>query len=85
MIGNAQLPMEDLADLVRDHDGRQRSYVKKEQKALLNRVIFLYGTSYSQRANCIIGKLALEISYQALPQYLTRREAKEFKKEQKLI
>ena len=63
MIGNAQLPMEDLADLVRDHDERARSYVKKDQKAVLNRVLFLYGTSYSQRANCIIGKLAVEINY----------------------
>ena len=30
IIGNAQLPMEDLADLVLDHDQRQRSYVKKD-------------------------------------------------------
>ena len=57
--------MEDLADLVKDHNLRTRSYDKKEQKAVLNRVIFLYGTSYSQRANCIIGKLALEITYQS--------------------
>jgi len=48
-------------------------------------VLFLYGTSYSQRANCIIGKLAVEISYQSLPQYLTKQEARSFKKEQKLI
>lgn len=27
----------------------------------------------------------MEISYQALPQYLTKREAREFKREQKLI
>ena len=52
---------------------------------MLNRVLFLYGTSYSQRANCIIGKLAVEISYQALPQYLTKMEAKAFKKEQEMI
>ena len=77
--------MEDLADLVRDHNERSRSYVRKEQKAVLNRVLFLYGTSYSQRANCIIGKLAVEISYQAVPQYLTKAEAKAFKKEQKMI
>jgi len=30
VIGNAQLPMEDLADLIRDHDERQRSYVRKD-------------------------------------------------------
>ena len=47
VIGNAQLPMEDLADLVRDHDERARSYVRKDQKAVLNRVLFLYGTTYS--------------------------------------
>ena len=73
--------MEDLADLVRDHDERERSYQRKEDKAVLKRVIFLYGTSYSQRANCIIGKLSLEISYQNLPQYLTKKEAKSYKKE----
>lgn len=85
VIGNAQLPMEDLADLVIDYEQKQRSYNRKDQKAVMNRVIFLYGTSYSQRANCIIGKLAIEISYQSLPQYLTKQEAKSFKKEQKLI
>ena len=41
--------------------------MRKDQKAVLNRVLFLYGTAYSQRANCIIGKLAIEIDYQALP------------------
>ena len=55
--------MEDLVDLIRDYDEKSRSYVRKDQKAVLNRVLFLYGTSYSQRANCIIGKLAVEISY----------------------
>ena len=52
---------------------------------MLNRVIFLYGTAYSQRANCIIGKIAIEINYQSLPQYLTKQEAKTWKKEQKAI
>lgn len=85
VIGNAQLPMEDLVDLIKDHDQKARSYVRKEQKSVLNRVIFLYGTSYSQRANCIIGKLAIEISYQSLPQYLTKQEARAWKKEQRLI
>ncbi len=59
--------MEDLADLVKDYEEKQRSYDRKQQKSVMNRVIFLYGTSYSQRANCIIGKLAIEISYQSLP------------------
>ena len=85
MIGNAQLPMEDLADLIHDHDQKARSYNRKEQKAVLSRVIFLYGTSYSQRANCIIGKIALDITYQSQPQYLTKQEARAFKKEQRMI
>lgn len=85
VIGNAQLPMEDLADLVRDHDAKTRSFDRKSGRALLDRVIFLYGTSYSQRANCIIGKLALTISYQAQRQYLTKQEAKAYQKEQKLL
>ena len=57
--------MEDLADLVLDHDTKSRSYVRKDQKAVLNRVLFLYGTAYSQRANCIIGKIAIEVTYQS--------------------
>lgn len=63
VIGNAQLPIEDITDLIKDHDQKARSYNRKEQKSVLSRVLFLYGTSYSQRANCIIGKLAVEITY----------------------
>ena len=55
----------------------------KEEKAVLSRVLFLYGTSYSQRENCIIGKVAIEICYAALRQFLTRQEAKALKKEKK--
>ena len=29
VIGNAQLPMEDLADLVKDYEDKQRSYDRK--------------------------------------------------------
>ena len=39
--------MEDLVDLIKDYDDRTRSYVRKEQKSVLSRVLFLYGTSYS--------------------------------------
>jgi len=66
VIGNAQLPMEDLSDLVKDYQDKARGYEKKEDKAMLRRVLFLYGTSYSQRENCIIGKVAVEIGYTAL-------------------
>ena len=75
VIGNAQMPIEDLCDLVRDYDDCKNQYVRKSDTAVMKRVIFLYGTSYSQRENCIIGKLAVEISYGALRQVLTKREA----------
>jgi hypothetical protein len=83
VIGNAQLPLEDLNDLVKDYNAKTGGYVVKEEKAVLSRVLFLYGTSYSQRENCIIGKVAVEISYSALRQFLTRQEAKALKKEKK--
>ena len=72
VIGNAQLPLEDLNDLVRDHNEKSGGYDRKDEKATLNRVIFLYGTSYSQRENCIIGKVNIEISYTALRQFLSK-------------
>lgn len=31
--------------------------------AWLKRILFIYGTAYSQRENCIIGKLNLRINY----------------------
>ena len=70
IIGNAQLPMEDLADLVKDYQDKSGGYQRKDDKAVLKRVLFLYGTSYSQRENCIIGKIAVEIGYTALRQFL---------------
>lgn len=42
---------------------------------MLKRVLFLYGTSYSQRENCIIGKIQIEVSYGMQRQILTKREA----------
>jgi hypothetical protein len=37
----------------------------------MKRVIFVYGTSYSQRENCIIGKVGITMSYQAARQIIT--------------
>jgi hypothetical protein len=36
-----------------------------DKKETLSRILFIYGTTYSQRENCIIGKLQLEIGYSA--------------------
>lgn len=65
MLGNAQMPIEDLEDLVSDYDLMRGSWVKVNDEAVMKRVLFLYGTSYSQRENCIIGKVGVTISYQA--------------------
>ena len=47
MIGNAQLPLEDLIDLVNDYNNETGGFVVSQEKAVLKRVLFLYGTSYS--------------------------------------
>ena len=59
VIGNAQLPIEDLIDIV-DHYHKQidnKDNILPEKKETLSRILFIYGTTYSQRENCIIGKL----------------------------
>ena len=59
------MPIEDLLDLVADYDNQTGGYQPKSDTAVLKRVLFLYGTSYSQRENCIVGKVGITISYQA--------------------
>lgn len=81
VIGNSQLPLEDLCDLVKDYEEKTGQYTKHEQRATLRRVLFLYGTSYSQRENCIIGKVAVEISYSALKQFLSSKEIRQLEEE----
>jgi hypothetical protein len=63
VIGNAQLPVEDLTDTVNNYNERVGTYQRSMDKALLQRTLFLYGTNYSQRENCIIGKVSLDITY----------------------
>lgn len=83
IIGNAQLPLEDLIELVNDFNNETGSFLASQEKAVLRRVLFLYGTSYSQRENCIIGKVAVEIAYNAVKQFLTAHEEKAMKKNKK--
>jgi hypothetical protein len=47
----------------------------------LQRTLFLYGTSYSQRENCIIGKLILEVVYSQEKIYLSKKDAIAYKQE----
>lgn len=82
MVANAHLPIEDIIDTILQFENKNGSYDSKQNKALLNRTLFMYGTTYSQRENCIIGKLHLEISYSQEKLYLSKREAKAFKDQQ---
>jgi len=63
IVGNAHLPIEDLIDTIEQYDNKTGTYSRKDKKTHLSRTIFLYGTSYSQRENCIIGKLVLDLQY----------------------
>jgi hypothetical protein len=69
-----------LVELVNDFNNETNSFVASQEKAVLKRVLFLYGTSYSQRENCIIGKVVVEIAYNAIKQFLSAHEAKAMKK-----
>ena len=75
VIGNAQMPIEDILDLVEDYEKQKRGYLKNSDTSEMKRVIFVYGTSYSQRENCIIGKVGITMSYQAARQIITAKEA----------
>jgi len=57
IIGNAHLPIEDLVDTIMNYEQKTGTYNRGTQRTSLARTLFLYGTSYSQRENCIIGKL----------------------------
>lgn len=66
MIGNAQLPVEDLIQLVESQPHFNESFPQINQMQKLERILMIYGTQYSERENCYIGKLNLQISYHAV-------------------
>ena len=82
VIGNSHLPIEDLIDTITQFDTRSGTYNRKTKKTTLARTLFIYGSSYSQRENCIIGKLMLNVEYSQEPQFLSKRESALFKKQQ---
>ena len=57
------MPIEDLIDIINDYEQCTNTYLRKTDTSVMKRVLFVYGTSYSQRENCIIGKVSIEISY----------------------
>jgi hypothetical protein len=83
IIGNAHLPIEDLIDTILQFENKNGTYDRQEKKTHLNRTLFLYGTTYSQRENCIIGKLHLEVQYSQEKLFLSKREAKVYEEHQK--
>ena len=71
MIGNAQLPIEDLVDVVDSYHAQiGETGALPAKKQTLSRILFVYGTTFSQRENCIIGKMQVEINYSVERQYL---------------
>ena len=87
VIGNSHLPIEDLIDTILQFEQKNGTYDRKAKKSSLNRTLFLYGTTYSQRENCIIGKLQIELSYTQEKLFLSKKEAmiyqEELKKQEK--
>jgi len=72
IIGNSHLPIEDLIDTIAQYESKRGTFDRKTQKSSLNRTLFLYGTTYSQRENCIIGKLQLELEYSQEKLFLSK-------------
>lgn len=71
MIGNAQLPIEDLVDVVDSYHAQiGESGALPGKKQTMSRILFVYGTTFSQRENCIIGKMQVEINYSIERQYI---------------
>ena len=81
IIGNSHLPIEDLIDTIQQLEDKNGTYDKRTKRTLLNRTLFLYGTTYSQRENCIIGKLQLEINYSQEKLLLSKKEAVAYEQE----
>ena len=63
VIGNAQLPIEDLIDVVDNYQSQIKDNTLPSKPQTISRVLFIYGTTFSQRENCIIGKMLVEINY----------------------
>ena len=83
IIGNAHLPIEDLVDTIMSYEQKTGTYNRGTRRTSLGRTLFLYGTSYSQRENCIIGKLTIELNYSREKLLLSKKEAKAYVEQEK--
>ena len=49
--------------------------MKMTDTSVMKKDMFIYGTSYSQRENCIIGKVGITFTYNVARQILSQKEA----------
>jgi len=67
VVGNAQLPVEDIIQLVSSQASDSFSLSSPQT---LSRILMLYGTSHCERENLYIGKLSLNMSYHSVREYV---------------
>jgi hypothetical protein len=61
-IGNIQMPIEDFVKLVEDYESANEADMKNK-RAKSSRILFLYGTRFSQREDTLIGKMCIDFTY----------------------
>ena len=61
-IGNIQMPIEDLINIVEDYDKTDAIDLEHKQSKV-QRILFLYGTRFSEREDIQIGKMRVDIIY----------------------
>ena len=61
-IGNVQMPVEDLISLAEDYE-KQDGIDMDHKQTKTPRILFLYGTRFSQREDMLIGKMYVEFTY----------------------
>jgi len=64
--------------MIGQYEGKNGTFDRRTRRSSLNRTLFLYGTNYSQRENCIIGKLQLDVDYSQEKLFLNKKEAREY-------
>lgn len=66
-IGNAQLPVEDLLELVHNREKKVLTYDKADKRSKSSRILCIYGSTFTDFENCIVGKVQVDVSYRREP------------------
>lgn len=61
-IGNVQMPIEDLICMAEEYENTNAIDMERKQTKS-KRILFLYGTRFSQREDMLIGKMSVEFTY----------------------